>query len=1066
MRRLVVFGILLLFVEYINAQVVENPVFDRTDVSTFRVQKVEITKDTTFVSCIYKAEENSWANISKDTYLESIHDGKRYSIIKVCNLPFSPEKKHFKESQDVQVVLCFPQITTHKFNIIENEEENAFNIYGIDLTQSYHSSYTSKDIEYFFDSYQKEEDVGNWASALEYTQRQFEATNYVEGIRSFSSVCSIYNMIMAYFPLKKYEKVIEWGKKAIDVLRELPQDSIILDVLARTYGNIGTAYNLLKKRDEAANYMELSLAIRRQKEGVGALNYEEYLKEMAKKYYYEDNFPKALLYGKEIVDIYKKKYCDNPYKYECVYINALNNLCEYYQKMGKEDESVSSGMRALELIDNGRCDEYPWLKPAIYNNLGGALISSGKVDEGLSFLEAALSARTTDHFTDQRDDLSTRIQIASTYLYYKRDTLKALNEYQSILQIIEDSLSVGKSNYPSYATILENMYEIHRRTNPDTALQYLNKAIKIQKEWQGENTIAYANLLLEKVRNIWGPSLAENKNIDSLLLYMRRATDIVKKHINYTSHNMSSDERKRYWLRYKEYFTWLIPTISGMVNMDDGNSLAYDAALFYKGMLLSSERDIKSIIQNCNDEDLKNRYMEYTNSLTMLEKLCAVGSVGRNIDSLKSSIQNNEYLLSQKITRFNHRFKGTDYTWKEIKNQLQEEDVALEILSYRSLDGKNIYYNAYAIRNNSTAPQLIFLCTENQLKSLTTDSIDYEGLSMLIWGNEKLHDAIKDAKNIYFSTAGLLNTIGIEYLPIAGGRYIYDKFNLFRLSSTREICMKNDIESVDKAYLYGGLDYNSEAEQSNSKETFHERLSRSAIESLILRGGFDLLEGSLQEVELIKSEMSKHQMECVVFSGSTGTEESIKKLSGSNLGILHLSTHGVYLPDDDGNVRKAQNLRFVITDKTAYVDEEDMLLSHSFLVMAGGNALIHRDSIPMEDEDGFLTALEISHLDFSNLDLAVLSACETALGRIDTEGVYGLQRGFKKAGANTILMSLDKVDDEATRILMVEFYRNLMSGKTKLQSLKDAQKHLRQVENGKYDDPKYWASFIMLDGLH
>ena len=98
------------------------------------------------------------------------------------------------------------------------------------------------------------------------------------------------------------------------------------------------------------------------------------------------------------------------------------------------------------------------------------------------------------------------------------------------------------------------------------------------------------------------------------------------------------------------------------------------------------------------------------------------------------------------------------------------------------------------------------------------------------------------------------------------------------------------------------------------------------------------------------------------------------------------------------------------------------------------------------------------------LDLVVLSACETALGDVNSEGVCGLQRGFKKAGANTILMSLDKVDDEATKILMVEFYKNLMAGKSKHQSLKDAQHYLRQVENGKYDDPKYWASFIMLDG--
>lgn len=117
-------------------------------------------------------------------------------------------------------------------------------------------------------------------------------------------------------------------------------------------------------------------------------------------------------------------------------------------------------------------------------------------------------------------------------------------------------------------------------------------------------------------------------------------------------------------------------------------------------------------------------------------------------------------------------------------------------------------------------------------------------------------------------------------------------------------------------------------------------------------------------------------------------------------------------------------------------------------------------------DDGYLTALEISRLDFKELDVVVLSACKTASGEITNEGVYGLQRGFKMAGANTILMSLNQVDDEATKILMVEFYKNLMSGKSKLQSLKDAQRYLRQVENGKYDDPKYWASFIMLDGIN
>lgn len=96
----------------------------------------------------------------------------------------------------------------------------------------------------------------------------------------------------------------------------------------------------------------------------------------------------------------------------------------------------------------------------------------------------------------------------------------------------------------------------------------------------------------------------------------------------------------------------------------------------------------------------------------------------------------------------------------------------------------------------------------------------------------------------------------------------------------------------------------------------------------------------------------------------------------------------------------------------------------------------------------------------------LLATCESALGVMTvSDGILGLQRGFKKAGANTILMSYKKINDEATRILMVEFYKNLISGKSKLQSLKEAQKYLREYDNGKYLDPQYWQSFIMLDGL-
>lgn len=94
----------------------------------------------------------------------------------------------------------------------------------------------------------------------------------------------------------------------------------------------------------------------------------------------------------------------------------------------------------------------------------------------------------------------------------------------------------------------------------------------------------------------------------------------------------------------------------------------------------------------------------------------------------------------------------------------------------------------------------------------------------------------------------------------------------------------------------------------------------------------------------------------------------------------------------------------------------------------------------------------------------VHSTCESGLGETSGEGVFGLQRGFKLAGANSLLMSLWKVDDTATRLLMTDFYRNYLSGKSKQKSLKLAQHSLRH--NSEYSDPEYWAAFILLDGLN
>ncbi|MDA1194780.1 MAG: CHAT domain-containing protein [Planctomycetota bacterium] len=100
-------------------------------------------------------------------------------------------------------------------------------------------------------------------------------------------------------------------------------------------------------------------------------------------------------------------------------------------------------------------------------------------------------------------------------------------------------------------------------------------------------------------------------------------------------------------------------------------------------------------------------------------------------------------------------------------------------------------------------------------------------------------------------------------------------------------------------------------------------------------------------------------------------------------------------------------------------------------------------------------------------DLAVLSACETGTGRVvKGEGIVGLTRAFMFAGAPRVICSLWKVDDEATKALMVKFYElwNPKDGKKGLgvaAALKQAQEYVRDHPNGKWKHPYYWAAWVL-----
>ena len=200
-----------------------------------------------------------------------------------------------------------------------------------------------------------------------------------------------------------------------------------------------------------------------------------------------------------------------------------------------------------------------------------------------------------------------------------------------------------------------------------------------------------------------------------------------------------------------------------------------------------------------------------------------------------------------------------------------------------------------------------------------------------------------------------------------------------------------------------------------------------------------------------------------LYTDSLATEGCFKQLSGKKYKIIHIATHGFYLEDDtilssDGS------------SQSSYLSNEDLMLTRSGLLMAGATHTVNGTTSPLAGyENGVLTSYEISRINLDKTDLAVLAACRTALGDISADGVFGLQRGFKKAGVNSIMMSLWNVNDQATRLFMDEFYRCLISGDNKIESLHKAQQYLRSYTDSTglrpYVSPEYWAAFILLDAL-
>ena len=629
----------------------------------------------------------------------------------------------------------------------------------------------------------------------------------------------------------------------------------------------------------------------------------------------------------------------------------------------------------------------------------------------------------------------------------------ALNDYNKADELLATKYPQTDGDRISLLALIGGVE--HQLGNYAESEQYYRKYAEYTKALYGEKSQEHINaqIYLANAEGFAGNVTYGCNDYTAAVLQLKA---LMKQRIPY----MSSTEREGLWNPLSSLFTMMTPyALEAKQTQTAFTKNCYDALVMSKSFLLESERSMYDVIKRMGtSEDMHN----YTTLASMKNQVKAwEKDYNANADSILSvsrKISRLENLLTNRCKEYSDGTDFMDVDYDAVKHVLGQNEVLIDFTDYISqTQGRK--YAAYIINKVQGYPLLKALFAERQIDSLGIVrpdmyySEDYsEDVLKLLW--KPLKENVSEGATIYYVPSQLLFQVSLESLPLPDGSLLGSHYHFVRLSSARELVkMKSNAIGCkdDTAVLYGGLQYDVETTAMAEESKKYDLSNLLAIRGEIARGDsiFHDLQGTKEEILKIENILKDNKWQVTPYMGKNGTEESFLDMNGKSPRLLHLATHGFYYTPN-----KAEDVDYL----KGYTDA----MSLSGLVMSGGNAAWLGKQLPKGVLGGILTANDIARLDLSNTDMVVLSACQTGQGKATSEGLYGLQRAFKKAGVGTIVMSLWSVSDKTTSEFMIVFYECLVKPHNAWNKRK-AFEEAKQIIRKKHPNPYYWAAFVMLD---
>ncbi len=924
-----------------------------------------------------------------------------------------------------------------------------------------------------------------------------------------------------YTKMGQYAKALPFSERWAEKLKkEKGEESVEFGGALSGWGN---ALNQSGKSKEAEPILLMGLKIRTKTLGENHVEVAKTLNYLGILYFNMGDYYKAETYYLQSLEVRKKVHKENHKEVA----SSLLNLGTLYMKMGDYSKAETYYLQSLEMYKKEKEENNPDIA-MLLNNLGCFYIIMGNYPKAETYcLEALQIWKKT--LSDNHPNLAMPLMGLGDIQYYLGNFAKAEPYYLYALVVLKKALG---DNHPNVANLLNNMGALYWEMDNYAKAEYFYlQALEKWKIALGENHHNVATSLnnlgnfyreisqfskgepyLLKALEIRKKALGENHpdvsfSVSRIGTFHFTLGQMEKAEVHYLDWNakkqvqiqryfpfLSDNERNQFYENTlspdQEIFkSFCLSRYHGKKAISGD---FYNDQLATKGLLLNNSAKWKHRIKTAGDKKLNRLFDEWETNQNKLNKLFqSTDSTERaGIDSVERKTEKMEKELSLRSENFAKLADKKLINWKDVQKALKPGEAAVEIVRVKKFgiektvtdtsDPKKavykvkgltdtIYYAALIVKPESTIPEMVVLKNGNDMEgkylkyyqNLIKNKLDDNKSYQQFW--QKIGAKLEGSKSVFFSPDGVYHNLNLNTLfNPKTKKYLLEEKDIRIVTVTKDIVNPSPVEEDNKlAELVGFPSYYTN--QTGQIAAVSERKSPELIYGLSLKstGSLAELPGTKTEVDKIAGILTEKGWEVKNYTGSTALEENIKESYKPRL--LHVATHGFFQPD----TTKGSN----------------PLLRSGLMLTGAGNTL--KGEKYETGEDGILTAYEAMNLNLDNTDLVVLSACETGLGEIKNgEGVYGLQRAFKVAGAKSIIMSLWKVDDEATQELMVSFYKHWLGptqpprrgganttnaalnpplrggkgGATKRSAFLKAQKELK----AKYPNPYYWGAFVMV----